>query len=323
MAQPNDRSALHRKVVSCLVGGVVAGFAAPVICAVGGGMLVATVGAGIVCSAVTTITDNATTPDVRSVRYNPGAAQRLFRSAVSQFLAVHFDPVIEAVRHNRAADFGPMTFLARVDQAQGVMNFAYRDGMSIFVEYEFRVRPRPGASARTLEESEPPADLPEFDDDPAHTETYVVPDDLRNANQSLFDGLGWAVVRGAAVGAVGGLMLPLAPGWYFLETAPGVAGIVYGIPTATGSASSVVELANHNPTPYERIAYSVHFGSEVALHVNRVLNCAQRNSVELQYHVRVGMGKTIAMSGGIAGPGAPSQGTEWAQVWYENGARLH
>jgi hypothetical protein len=69
------------------------------------------VGAGVLPSAVT---ENAMRPTIERVRYHPEAEQRLFRSAISQFLSVHFDP-IETIRRNRSADFGPLTFLASVN----------------------------------------------------------------------------------------------------------------------------------------------------------------------------------------------------------------
>jgi hypothetical protein len=320
MSQTNDSSGRWRKVVSCLVGGVAAGFAAPLICAAGGGMAVAAVGAAIIGSTVTTVSDNAMKPTIQEVRYHPQAAQRMFRSAVSQFLSIHFNPIIESIRRNRTASFGPLSFSVNVNEVHGVIGFAYSDGTSIFIEFAFRVRPRPGTPERDLDESRPPPDLPDYTN-PDDTVPYALPDDLRNANQSLFDGLGWAIVRGAAIGTVGGLFLPLAPGWYFLETAPGVAGIVYGIPTATGSVSSVVEFVNDDPTPYERIAYSIHFASEIGLNVNRVIECANQNGVELEYHIKAGIGRR-AFVAGLGNGGNALQGTDWVQVWYENRSHL-
>jgi len=318
----NDKSSRWRKVVACAAGATVAGFAAPVIAAVGGSMLIAAVGAGAVSTAVSTITSNAMRPPIEQVRYHPEAAQRIFRNAVSQFLSTHFDPIIETIQRNRAANFGPLSFSVSISQAQGVLGFAYADGMSIFIEYSFRLRPRPGTPERDIEDSQPAPDLPNYTD-PSDTIAYALPDDLRNANQSLFDGLGWAVLRGTAVGAVGSMLLPLAPAWYFLETAPGVAGIVYGIPTATGTASSAVEVVSSGSTPYERIAYSVHFASEIRLHVNRVLQCANRNGVELQYHIKAGMGKRLGtfVRGSVNEMNA-GQGTDWSQVWYEDRSHL-
>ena len=319
MSQTNDSSRWWRKVVSCGVGVVVAGFAAPALCPVGGGMVIATVGAAMIGSTITTVSDNAMKPTIQEVRYHPQAAQRMFRNAVSRFLSTHFNPIIDTIRRNRAANFGPLTFSVSINQVQGIMGFAYSEGTSIFVEYAFRVRPRPDTPEREVEESKPAPSLPDYTD-PDETLAYPLPDDLRNVNQSLFDGLGWAVLRGAAIGAVGGLFLPLAPGWYFLETAPGVAGIVYGIPTATGGASSAVELVNDEPATYERIAYSVHFASEIRLNVNRVIECANQNGVELEYHIKAGVGKRTFVAG--AANGDTGNATDWVQVWYEDQSHL-
>jgi hypothetical protein len=189
------------------------------------------------------------------------------------------------------------------------------------MEYEFNVRPRPGTEERSLDVSREPARLPEYDD-PTDTVVYTLTNDLRDATQSLYDGLGMSVFRGAVVGVLGGLFLPLAPAWYFFETAPGIAGVALGIPSVVGGASSAVELMAIEPTPFERIAYSVNFASEIRLNVNRVIQCAGENGVGLQHRIKSGIGQNVDVVAGGPSAGERIAGVQFTQVWYEDQGNL-
>lgn len=319
-AKTEDKSSVWRKVVSCAVGATAAGFAAPVICAAGAGMAVTCLGAAVVSAAVSNTVSNAMRPSTELVHYHPHAAQEFFRDAVSRFLQSHLDPVIDAIRRSQPADFGPQSFTVRTGETLRILPFAYGNNTSIFLELKFRVRPRPGTPERKIEESQPPPELPEYVD-PDATEAYNLPEDLRNAAQSVFDGLGTALFRGVAVGTAGVFALPVAPAWYFLETAPGVAGIVYGMPTVTGTLTSAAELGFDTTDQVARIGYAVHFVSEIKLRVNRVVQCAIRNGVELEYNVKTGIGKAHNL-GSYQG-GRASQGNDWLQIWYEDSGHIY
>lgn len=312
-----DGSSFARKLAAAAIGGVTAAFAGPVIAAYGGSMLVATLGASLVGSTLTTVSENAMKPSIKEVRYYPRRAQLDFRNAVSRFLNVHFDPVIERIRRNLPSTFGPMNFSVSLSEISGVMSFAYENNSSIFIEYAFKVHQRAGTGERSLEDSEEPPPLPEYISD-EETAPYPLPSDLQAATDSVFDGLGWALVRGAAVGAIGGFGLLAAPGWYFIETAPGVGGIILGVPSVVGGASSAAEIGFSDLTPHQKIAFSVNFASEIRLNMNRVIQCANQNGVELEYHIKAGVGKAIA----VVGNRGPVRRSEWLQVWYEDQSHL-
>jgi hypothetical protein len=198
-----------------------------------------------------------------------------------------------------------------------MLGFAYEEGSSVVIQYEFHVRPRPGTDEREIRNSREPPLLPTYAN-PDDTVVYSLPDDLRNATNTIYDGLSGSLLRGAVIGLLGGLFLPVAPAWYFFETAPGVAGIVLGVPSFAGGAASAAELASTNPTPFEKIAYLVNFASEIRLNVNRIIQCANDNGVDLQYHIKAGVGhRACAVTEGNSALGA-----EFVQIWYEDQGHL-
>lgn len=139
-------------------------------------------------------------PSLEVVQYRPEEAQRMFRAPVSRLLEHHFEVIIEAIRHNRAADIGPLSFSADTHDAQNIphlFNFAYDQDSSITIKYAFRVRPRAG-SRRGYSDSNPPPELPN-NTDPKQLDTYPLPKDLRHVTQTLYDGLGWSVAKGAGL----------------------------------------------------------------------------------------------------------------------------
>jgi hypothetical protein len=311
--QEEDPSRWTRKIAACAIGGVAAAFSGPVTAAYAGGMLVATVGASVVASTVSVVADNAMKPTRQEIRYRPYQAQRVFRNMVTQFLDTHFNSIIETIRRNRPGRFGPLTFSVTANQLQGLLGFAYEEGSSVVIQYEFYVRPRPGTDEREIGNSREPPLLPNYAN-PDDTVVYSLPDDLRNTTNTIYDGLKGSILRGAVIGLLGGLFLPVAPAWYFFETAPGVAGIVLGGPSFAGGAASAAELASTNPTPFEKIAYSVNFASEIRLNVNRIIQCANDNGVELQYQIKAGVGHRAS----AVTEGNSALGAECVQIWYED-----
>lgn len=317
MSEGRDYSSIFRRVGAAAIGGVAAAFAGPMIAAYGG-MYIGTVGASLVGSTITTISRNAMQPALEVVHYRPEESQRMFRDPVSRFLEHHLEPIIEAIRRNRAADFGPVSFSASTHETHHIFSLAFGQDSSITIKYMFRVRPRAGPR-RGLSDGKPPPDLPN-NTDPDQLDTYLLPEGLAQITQTLYDGLAWSVAKGAAVGLVGSLCLPLAPGWYFFETAPGVSGIVLGMPSVVGGVSSATELGNLSP--YHNLTYSVLFATEMRLHVNRVVQCALQNEVDLEYQIEAGISSSMSATVDMNDAQQEAHAVNQTRVFFQDQSQL-
>lgn len=313
MAQVEKKnSKFFRKFVACAVGGLAAGFAAPVVFAYGGSMVIASLAAGTIASTVSTVTDNLQQDEVE-IQYHPFQAQQAFRNAIDNFLHAHFEPVIRAIQMNRAANFGPTRLELKMNDAFKSLGFANTDTTVVCFEFDFRVRPRPNTVERTIAQAVAPPELPNFDD-PQALAQYRLPPSFAYTLHGAFDGIGWSALRGAAVGVLGAVCTPLAPYFWFVETAPGVAGLVVGIPSFTAAGASAVELACE-PNLLERIAWGVNFAAELKAHVNRVITCAADNNVDLNFVTKAG----VRWRATVAAKDLPSvSGKEWTELWYED-----
>lgn len=312
MAQADNKwPKFARKFVACALGGMAAGFAAPVVCVYAGSMVVASIAAGAIASTVSTVADNLQ-QDTVEIRYHPYQAQQAFRDAITNFLDNHFEPIFRAIQRNHAADFGPTRLEIRTEDAFRALGFANTDSTTVSFEFEFRVRPRPGTAERDIVNSVSPPALQNHTD-PQAVAPYPLPPSFACTLHSAFDGIGWSALRGVAVGAVGAVCTPLLPFWDFIETAPGVAGLVVGMPSISAAGAAAVELGSHS-SPLERVALGVNFAAELKAHVNRVAACAQANDVDLYYATKAGVRRKAK----VFGDEPDIQGEEWTQLWYED-----
>jgi len=273
-------------------------------------MAAASLAAGVIASTVSTVTENLQ-QDTVEIRYHPFQAQQAFRDAITNFLDHHFEPIFRAIQMNHAADFGPSQLEIRTEDAFMSLGFANTDSTTIYFDFEFRVRPRPGTAERDIADGVSPPALRNYTD-PQAVVPYALPPSFASTLHSTFGGIGWSALRGVAVGAVGALCTPLLPFWYFIETAPGVAGLVVGMPSISAAGAAAVELGS-NSSPLERIALGVNFAAELKAHVNRVAACVQEKNVDLYYATKAGVRRKAKVSGE-----ANVQGEEWTQLWYED-----
>lgn len=114
----------------------------------------------------------------------------------------------------------------------------------------------------------------------------------------------------------------LAPGWYFLETAPGVSSIVLGMPSVVGGVSSATELGDESLTPYQRLAYSVLLAAEMRLHVNRVVQCAMENDVDLDYQFEAIVTASTTATVETNGTDGAAQTVNGTRVLYQDQSRF-
>ncbi|KAJ9659931.1 hypothetical protein H2198_002821 [Neophaeococcomyces mojaviensis] len=314
MAQvPSTRAKTCRKILACALRGATAAFAGPVIVAYGGGMVLASVASGLMASTVAKLADNMQ-QDAIEIQYYPHQAQQVFRDAISQFLQAHLDLIFQVAMMNRSTSFGPTQMVVKLDGNFEALKLATTDRCLLCLEFNVRVVSRPGTTERAATDGIPPPPLPNFAD-PQATAPYTLPPSLAQSLHSAFDGIGWSAHRGAAIGAVGAVCTPLAPYFWFVETAPGIAGIVVGIPSFTSAAASAVELQTAS-SPLERVAYCVNFAAELKTHFNRLFACANNNGVNLHYFIKCGIRQETG-----AGNANETVG-DWTELWYEDHSQL-
>jgi hypothetical protein len=305
-----------RTAVAVGVGGVAAGFMAPVVAGWGAGVIITNVATGIIGTTCSIITNNMIADQPLEVQYRPQEAQQAFRNAISSFINTELDPILRSIQRNCDREFGTTLVIQLVGGLE-VLDCVTQNGTKVLFEYKFKVRRRPGTFERNLEEGVPPPELPNFDN-PAETDTYSLPPGMAHKTRPVLEGLGWSIVKGGAVGFVGaGLtLMGVPPGFSFIQTAPSGIGVLVGLPTAVGAGASATEFSRE-ASDIHKIACYVNFAAELRCHINRVVECAALNGVELQYHVKAGVGRVVAGQAPVPGTDQNARGVVWDQFWYE------
>jgi hypothetical protein len=298
MAQTSSSSSKFWKAAfSVGAGARAAAFTAPVVAGYAGAtaasIIATNVATGVTGSAITTITKNVIDEQRLAVEYLPCDAQNRFRNGISDFLDVQLDPVIRAIRQRREDTFRRVMEVQLQNQLE-VLGFVVEAGTQVILQFTFIIKRRPGTTERgSPEQGKAPRPLPNYSD-PNATQTYSLPIGFSQTTRSALEG-----VVGGAVGTVLG---PFAPAFHFIQTAPNGIGI----------GGSAVGMAGA-PSELEKISYCINFAAELQEHINRVIECASLNQVNLKYQVRVGAGtRTMATDGG-----SNASGVQWAGLWYD------
>lgn len=316
MAQNSSNNTRYwRRALSVAAGATTACFLAPVIAGYAGvslaGIVIANVATGVIGSTVSTVTNNLITDESLEVEYRPYDAQVEFRSSISNFLDAQLFPVIQAIRQRREDAFHRVLEVQLQNNLR-VLQFAAEVGTKVLLQFNFVVRRRAGTEERrNPDQGTAPRPLQNYTN-PNATQRYQLPVGFAAKTRSILDGIGWSVACGVGAGALGAAIGPLAPAFRVIQTAPGT-GILVGIPTATGIGASALDLTRQ-PSELEKISFCIHFAAELQEYINRVIECAGLNQVDLQYQVRAGVGTLT--TGGPNGSNVAS-GVTWTGFWYD------
>lgn len=272
-------------VTSSVVGATVAIVAAPTIFAwlpAGAvGLTMASAISGTIGSSTTRILSNSIDGSRVALIIHQHPAQQFYRQAVLRYLEASFESVLSAVRMNAAYEVrNRISF-----DVAGSMSFQRtkaKEGRRMFFDLHFRVIPQDGSNLRDFDDGIPPPNLPEYKQ--GSTRMVTVGD-----NKSLLDGVTYSLVEGAlfgvAGGCVGGLFPALArPGT--ITTVPGKVGVIVGIPSVTGIAGPLMNLAFPSNEP-DRASLFIEFVTEVQCHLNRMMRCATENQVGLDLSISI------------------------------------
>lgn len=304
-------------IVSSALGAVVAVVAAPTIAAsapVGiGWLVVSNTTAGIVGSRTTKIAGNAIGSNVTEVDYNPHRARLRFRSAIINHFDAYLDPVIDCIRSNSRGSFHQETALALTDSLvflRQLLTSAGQDNSHVYLRYDYEAVPHTNSRPRPIIEGVPPPDLPVHHQDVTATLPLNEPD-------SVLDGIGGAVARGAlfggGIGLIGqalGQAGPLFERMYVLDTAPGM-NMVFASESASAAADPICNLIP-GPSSEERAAYLIELIAEIQHHINRISQCAISNGVGLIYRVELGIRHQVtAEAGGAVGANNDTVWNRW------------
>lgn len=273
-------------VISSLFGGVVAIVAAPTITALmplgALGFIAGTTTTGVLGSIVTRVTGNAIDASSITLTIYQYPAQQFYRKTVIEYIGTTLHSVLYCLRTNT-----PFNYRSRVyfDIGDGFRfeGLDAKERYRMFFEFSFRVIPKEGTQPRSLNDSIPPPNLPNYNRDAART---LVTGD----NKGLLDGAGWAVAEGVLFGIVGGALPKVFPALgrsAVISTVPGKVNVIVGLSSITGIAGPVKNLAFPS-AELDKAALFVEFATETQCHVNRLIQCAAENGVGLELDMKIG-----------------------------------
>lgn len=273
-------------IVSSIFGGAVAIIAAPTIAALlpigTTGFVVGTTITGMLGSVTTKVTGNAIDSSKVDFTVYQSPVQQFYRKTVTQYIGATLQGVVDSIRMNRHLTSQSRVFFEISDELRfdGIKG---KERRRMFFEFSFKVVPLDGTLPRTIDQSIPAPDLPNYDHD--STRTFVA-----GANQHLLSGVPWAVVEGAFFGVVGGALgraFPTLMKPTFIETVPGKINVIVGMSSITGAAGPIKNLTFPSTAP-DHAALFVEFATEAQHQVNRLVRCALENGVGLDLDMKIG-----------------------------------